>query len=372
MNTLEASGVQEMTGTLDPGSNSALRSFSKSVGAAGFLIGGVVLVGGWALDIAALRSVLPGLATMKVNTALGLAGAGAALWLLRSPSQGLRHRTGLACAALPAAIGLLTIVEYVFGWSLGIDELLFADPESLAAGTPPGRPTPNTALGILLLGLALLLLDYETRRGRRPAEWLALAAGLIAIVGLLGYAYGVRSLYGVALYSSMALHTAVLILVLTLGVLCARPQRGLMAIVTGDSAGGYLARRLLPAALIVPPLLGGIRLLGERAGLYGLEFGLALFATSNVIVFAALIWWNAGSLHALDMRRRQAEERLHLQGAALEAAANAIVIADREGRILWVNPAFARNTGYALDEARGQNPRILKSGKQDQTYYRNL
>ncbi|MDO8680792.1 MAG: PAS domain S-box protein [Acidobacteriota bacterium] len=69
---------------------------------------------------------------------------------------------------------------------------------------------------------------------------------------------------------------------------------------------------------------------------------------------------------------KRAEERLHLQGAALEAAANAIVIADREGCIVWVNPAFTRNTGYELEEARGQNPRILRSGKQDQTFYQNL
>ncbi len=336
------------------------------------LTGGSVLVGGWALDIAALKSVLPGLATMKVNTALGLAGAGAALWLLREDAGERRRGMGLACAALPATIGLFTLTEWAFGWNLGIDELLFADPESLAVGALPGRPAPNTALAVFLLGLALLLLDRETRHGRRPAEWLALAAGLIAFVGLLGYAYGVRSLYGVALYSSMAVHTAFLAFALALGILCARPRRGLMAIITSDSAGGYIARRLLPAALLVPPLLGGIRLLGERVGFYGLEFGLALFAASNVVVFTVLVWWSARSLHGLDTRRRQAEEHLRLQGAALEAAANAIVITDRSGDILWVNPSFTRLTGYGVEEVVGRNPRVLKSGKQDDAFYERL
>ncbi|MBI5841868.1 MAG: PAS domain S-box protein [Chloroflexi bacterium] len=70
--------------------------------------------------------------------------------------------------------------------------------------------------------------------------------------------------------------------------------------------------------------------------------------------------------------RKRAEERLHLQSTALEAAANAIVITDREGAILWVNPAFTKLTGYSLEEAAGQNPRIISSGKQDRPFYQRL
>ncbi len=70
--------------------------------------------------------------------------------------------------------------------------------------------------------------------------------------------------------------------------------------------------------------------------------------------------------------RRLAEERLRLQSAAMESAANAIVITDRNGNITWVNPAFTRLTRYAPEEVRGQNPRMLKSGQQDQPFYKNL
>jgi PAS domain S-box-containing protein len=70
--------------------------------------------------------------------------------------------------------------------------------------------------------------------------------------------------------------------------------------------------------------------------------------------------------------RRQAEERLRLQSAAVQAAANAILITDRAGRILWVNPAFTETTGYSFEEVRGKNPRVLKSGKQDREFYREM
>ena len=82
-------------------------------------------------------------------------------------------------------------------------------------------------------------------------------------------------------------------------------------------------------------------------------------------------------VQALEQRRlrkekRKADELLKLQSTVLEAAANAIVIADRDGRIAWVNPAFTRLTGYTFQETWGQNPRFLKSGRQDETFYRNL
>ncbi len=71
--------------------------------------------------------------------------------------------------------------------------------------------------------------------------------------------------------------------------------------------------------------------------------------------------------------RRRAEEQLRLQTTALEAAANGIVITDREGTILWVNPAFTKLTGYTDEESISQNLRqMLKSGKQDQTFYQDM
>lgn len=70
--------------------------------------------------------------------------------------------------------------------------------------------------------------------------------------------------------------------------------------------------------------------------------------------------------------RKQAETSLRLQSAALEAAANAIVITDHTGDIIWVNPAFTLLTGYCQEEVIHQNLRFLKSGKHDDRFYRHL
>jgi len=56
----------------------------------------------------------------------------------------------------------------------------------------------------------------------------------------------------------------------------------------------------------------------------------------------------------------------------LEAAANAIMITDENGRIIWVNKAFTETTGYAFSEVIGKNPRLLKSGKQNRDFYKEM
>lgn len=70
--------------------------------------------------------------------------------------------------------------------------------------------------------------------------------------------------------------------------------------------------------------------------------------------------------------RKQSEEQLRLQSAALEAAANGIVITDQTGVIRWVNPAFARMTGYTATEVIGHTPALLKSGRQEAAFYREM
>jgi PAS domain S-box-containing protein len=75
---------------------------------------------------------------------------------------------------------------------------------------------------------------------------------------------------------------------------------------------------------------------------------------------------------ATRARNRRMEAMLRLQIAALDSAANAIVITDRKGNMQWVNAAFTRLTGYSAAEAIGRNPRVLKSGEHDDQLYKKL
>ena len=77
-------------------------------------------------------------------------------------------------------------------------------------------------------------------------------------------------------------------------------------------------------------------------------------------------------LEEKNLELMAAVSQLGLQTTALETAADAILITDRNGTILWVNQAFVTLTGYTRQEAAGHTPRILKSGKHDTAFYREL
>jgi PAS domain S-box-containing protein len=78
-----------------------------------------------------------------------------------------------------------------------------------------------------------------------------------------------------------------------------------------------------------------------------------------------------GTVRDITERKRAEAEHIRLV-TAIEQSAEAVVMTNTEGAIEYVNPAFTRITGYNREEVLGQNPRILKSGKQDPALYQQL
>ena len=94
--------------------------------------------------------------------------------------------------------------------------------------------------------------------------------------------------------------------------------------------------------------------------------------TSNEKTFVIALA-NLVSLALEERERRQAEDRLRLQSAAMIAASNGVMITDRDGIITWVNPAFTAMSGYSLEEAVGKHPQeILDSGCHDGAFFQNM
>jgi PAS domain S-box-containing protein len=223
------------------------------------------------------------------------------------------------CAFTIAVVALLVLAKYLFAWDMGPDQLLFRDQlTSASVNGVPNRMAPNTALAFLLLALSLLLMNVESRRGHRPAESLALIVGLIALFALVGYTYSATALYHVPNNIPMALNTAAAFFVLAVGLLCARPKHGVLARLLSRNSAGILTRRLLPAAIAMPIVVGWFRLQGERAGLFGADFGAALVVTVTIVLLLALIWSTATVLERVEQARERAEHALRKAHDELE------------------------------------------------------
>ena len=269
---------------------------AKYLGAVTIAVGGVVLLG-WCFNIPALKSILPGFVSMKANTAIGFILAGVALlllaWAPSSPSAPLRW-LARACAATVVLLGLLTLCQYLFGLNFGIDQLFFHEPAGTVDTFFPGRMALNTALNFFLFGCALLLLG--SFRGIATAQRLALCTGLMGLLPLLGYLYGASALIGVGQYTQMALHTALLFIVLSLGVLLLHPADGVMRLVTSDTRGGWILRRVGPMVIGLPVLLGWLRIWGERSGQFESALGVALMMLILIILLTGILLWMAHML----------------------------------------------------------------------------
>lgn len=286
---------------------------SRTAGAISILVG-VAVLAGWVFGMPLLTTIATewaSWASMEPNTALAFVLAGASLVLsVAGTSAGAARRVGQAAGLAAAAIGLLTLLQYAFHWNLGIDLLLVSDAKT-APEAFPGRMSPTTALSFVLVGAALMLINVETPKAHRLAQYAALVAGAASLLAFIGHTYGVHSLYVVLGYSSIAIHTAGCFTVLSLGILFARPQAGLMALVTSNTAGSHTVRRLIPIPIILMPALGWLTLQSELAGYFDTRFGTSLMVTTAILVLVSMTWWHAMQLHRTDLQRRRTADRLH-------------------------------------------------------------
>jgi diguanylate cyclase (GGDEF)-like protein len=287
--------------TSKPNLIKSLQYISQTLSVAVFILGCLVSLG-WIFDITILKSLVPQLVTMKANTAIALIMGASSLWLLNQKRKPQHREKFLVLtvdilSSLVILIGLLTLIQYIFNLDLGIDQLLFKEIKAKNILGIPGRMAPNTAGTFILLGTAILLLN---KKRYFVAHILSVTGFLWALLGLLGYLYGITKFYGIGANTAMALHTSLAFIFLFIGTLFIYPNRGLMSPITNEFAGGIMARRLALAVIGVPPLLCWIVLQGKRANLYDSEIGIALLGILNILVLGIIIWWNAKTLGAID------------------------------------------------------------------------
>ncbi len=342
---------------------------------------GVAALLGWGFDIAVLKSILPGRVTLKPNTALGLIATGVALQLWHQqfgrfarlpavPSAGLsaglsgskstrkierlRLTAYFMVCSFVIVLGLATIVEYSFGLNFGIDQLLFEMPPDAVDIAVGGRPAPNTAICLVLMAVALLLLAQNRYRAAQSLSAAVFAGALLALIGHLN---AVAVFFQVGTVTGMAIHTAIALLLLSAGVLCARPEAGWMRDLLTEYAGSIMLRRILPWTIVLPGLLGVIILVIYRSLSVPFESAFALRSILDVVFFSGIIWWNGRWLNRID-RQHQAVQQQFSQ--SLEAQVSARTAELNAANQLLQEKIFERQQAEAkLRESEGWMRKVV-------------
>jgi signal transduction histidine kinase/CheY-like chemotaxis protein/HPt (histidine-containing phosphotransfer) domain-containing protein len=293
---------------------------------------GLAVLLGWHFDIELLRAGLPGRTPVNPSTALALFFAASALWMHHQargrPDSAPVRWLAVTAASLVIALGVITLTGYFIGHNLRVDQLLFG------AQLAGNRVAPNTGFALLLIGVALWLLNSPRRLQRGLEQLVALFPIGVALISLLGYAYSAEGMYGLGELQRMALPTAASLFLLGIGILCARPDSGFVSVIVSDHAGGVLARRMLPVAILVPAGLGWLTLSGQRAALFSEALGVAIAAAVTIFAFTAFIAITARALSRADRVRKTSERHLAAQNVTTCVLVESATLAEAMPRVL--------------------------------------
>jgi PAS domain S-box-containing protein len=330
---------------------------------------GVLVLLGWQFDIEFLKRPIKGLLAMNPLTALLFVLSGSALYFRLGKTTANLKGLALVLSGIVFILAFIKFVNVVTATDSGIDLFLYR--QSMYASTDYGMPTRmgmNTAMCFMCVSLVNWLAGYESRIEKKlPSQYIALAPGLLSILSLLGYLYGVPAFYGTPQKISMAIHTSAGFLCFSLAILFSNPAKGFMKVFTGTSPGSRAARLLIPAAIIIPSLLGYLRLLGVRAGLYSAEFGVASLVLSIIAIFVLLIWHHSVSLNIGDEIRNKVEDQLEqhirqlreseekFQKVFQSSAVGISITQISDTTFQDVNEAFLAITGYSRSELIGKS-----------------
>lgn len=353
---------------------------------------GLTVVIAWIANVPILMSFIPGLPAMKVNTAVGIAILGYLLFRsyeVKVSAKPKSRRTLILLGAIfIILLGGTTLIEYAFKIDFGIDQVLLPDRE---ISQYPGRMSSITAINFVLLGFAILTFNFLFSK-IRLWQALLLFAMTFSAAALLGVIY-TRGISGnLAPFSTVAIHTSLMMLATSLGFFLLAPTVGITYYFFNPNIVGAVVRRLLPLGIIALSFLGFVFQFIDRIYKFGTDVSVVYMVVMGSVTISALVIWVANKIDDLEGRRKQATELLRESNQSLRQAQEAQIemsrnlekqvqqrtkeielqstvvknmdegvclVREKDKIIVYANPKFEEIFGFSKDESLGKSASFL-------------
>lgn len=279
----------------------------------------VCVLGAWLFSITFLKHPIALWISMNPATAVAFILSGSSFLLLNTRIQSKnKHIIASVLAGCVCLIGILKILELITGIELGLDSALYAVTSygTDAVATNFNFMSATAAVCFILVGFSLFLLNMDVFPTPTLAHLLVFITGLVSVFSLLCSTFSVNA--DERSMAPLSVNTSLCFLFISVSVLFIQADKGLFKAFTGKASGGMTAKFLVPAAIIIPVLLGYLRIHGEHAGLYNTEFGTALYSTAIIALSFIVLSVNSNSLNKRDAFRDRIEQRLENINIELE------------------------------------------------------
>jgi PAS domain S-box-containing protein len=253
-------------------------------------------------------------------------------------------------AILVCLIGALKLFSLVTGIELRVDKwLYFSKMDATILDKVSNGITFYTAFSFLLLGIAFLIIRTSKNKFRSIGNHFILWGFVISLANVIAYIYQVDIFLS---FKPMAFHTAFCFLCITVAMLLVNRNYGFMQTFITPFLGSLVAQIAIPTVIIIPILLGYLRLQLSWHYVVGLESGIALLITFIILSFFTLVWFVSVSLNRTDGKRTIAEQQVKLQTQLLQSTIESLQAVlmfsiDKEYNYLVANAAFKTATQVA-------------------------
>ncbi|MGC1391989.1 MAG: HAMP domain-containing sensor histidine kinase [Bacteroidales bacterium] len=265
---------------------------------------------GWIFNISLFKSLIPHLGSMNLMTAFCFIITASALVIILIDSPLIIMKLlPIVLATVICCINLVSVYALLYSFETGHELSLTADSSLSFFLSPEKRITLLTSFNFLLTGAMLLLLLAKEDKLSGIAHFLMIPVFFISYYTIVKYILDVNSVIGLS-NISIPLNTDIAFFSLCTSVFLMRPQTWLLKTFTSRNTGGIFARKLIPALIILPLVIGWLHKEGDRASLFKSEEDVILLAIIYTICFLVLVWMTARSVNIIDIQRQASEEAL--------------------------------------------------------------